>query len=309
MGKFDLKTAEQVRDSMTEREAKNIRRLYEQLYRDVSRKVGTIGEGSSQKQNLVLLKRDIKNRIESLNTEIETGIINDMRTVSNAVVDDCRTFLLKCGFKESDIHSAFSYVPDQIIRNIQSGNVYQDGWKLSDAIWKNTNKTQNIINDIVAKGTAQGKSAKEIAKDLQSFVKPQARKQSRKIEFINPRTGNKDTFSFGSVDYNAQRLARTLISHAYQQSFKNVNENNPFVQEYVWHSALQHGRTCAVCFERDGKHFAKDELPDDHPNGLCTYEAYIPDSMNDIAKKIGRWYQEPIGTYPEIDNYAIDFML
>lgn len=307
IGKFDLKNAELVRTSITTNEAKNIRRAYEQLYQEVTKKVANIGNGALQKQNLLLLQRDLKTRIQTLNEQIKSGVVEDMRTTSQAVVEDTRTFLKQCGFKDSEIHNAFQYVPDQIVRNVLTGNVYGDGWTLSNAIWKHTQHTQGILNNIIGKGVAQGKSAFEVAKDIEKYVNPGMRKQSRKIDFINPRTGRKDTFYFGNVDYNAQRLARTLISHAYQQSFMNVNRNDPFVHDYVWHSAGIHGRTCDVCMERDGKHFKKDELPIDHPNGMCTYEAYIPDSMSSISDKIADWYEAPTGTYPDIDRYAMDF--
>lgn len=307
IGKFDLKNAEQVRTSITTNEAKNIRRAYEQLYQEVTKKVANLGNGALQKQNLMLLQRDLKTRIQTLNEQIKSGVVEDMRTTSQAVVEDTRTFLKQCGFKDSEIHNAFQYVPDQIVRNVLTGNVYGDGWTLSNAIWKHTQHTQSILNNIIGKGVAQGKSAFEVAKDIEKYVNPGMRKQSRKIDFINPRTGRKDTFYFGNVDYNAQRLARTLISHAYQQSFMNVNRNDPFVQDYVWHSAGIHGRTCDVCMERDGRHFKKDELPEDHPNGMCTYEAYIPDSMSSIADRIADWYEAPTGTYPDIDRYAMDF--
>lgn len=307
IGKFNLKNAEQVRTSITTSEAKNIRRAYEQLYQEVTNKVANLGNGALQKQNLMLLQRDLKTRIQTLNEQIKSGVVEDMRTTSQAVVEDTRTFLKQCGFKDSEIHNAFQYVPDQIVRNVLTGNVYGDGWTLSSAIWKHTQRTQGILNSIIGKGVAQGKSAFEVAKDIEKYVNPGMRKQSRKIDFINPRTGRRDTFYFGNVDYNAQRLARTLISHAYQQSFMNVNRNDPFVQDYVWHSAGIHGRTCDVCMERDGMHFKKDELPIDHPNGMCTYEAYIPDSMSSIADKIADWYEAPIGTYPDIDRYAMDF--
>lgn len=307
IGKFDLKNAEQVRTSITTNEAKNIRMAYEQLYQEVTKKVANLGNGALQKQNLMLLQRDLKTRIQTLNEQIKSGVVDDMRITSQAVVEDTRTFLKQCGFKDSEIHNAFQYVPDQIVRNVLTGNVYGDGWTLSNAIWKYTQHTQGILNNIIGKGVAQGKSAFEVAKDIEKYVNPGMRKQSRKIDFINPRTGRKDTFYFGNVDYNAQRLARTLISHAYQQSFINVNRNDPFVQDYIWHSAGIHGRTCDVCMERDGKHFKKDELPIDHPNGMCTYEAYIPDSMSSIADKIADWYEAPIGMYPDIDRYAMDF--
>ena len=323
--KFSLKNAEQVRQTTTMQQQKKIRKLYADLYKEVSKQIRNMKSDDLQKQNLVLLQRDIKNRIHDLSNDIQNGIVDSMNTVSMAVVEDTRTFLQRCGFK--NIHDAFQYVPDQIVRNIYSGNVYQNGWKFSDAIWKMELRNRNVIDTIVAKGTAQGKSAYQIAKDIEQYVNPSASKQSRKIDFqkykrdVNGRimydkNGNpivdslapRDTSYFGNVDYNAQRLARTLISHAYQQSFRNVNENDPFVTGYIWHSAGLHGRTCDICLSRDGKFFEKNELPEDHPNGMCTYEAYIPDSMSDIAKKIGLWYNSPTGTYPEIDKYAEDFI-
>ena len=304
---------------------KKIRKLYAGLYKDITKQINKLGKKNLKTQNLVILRRNINERIKQLSDDIKNGIVTDMRTQSIAVVEDCRTFLKQCGFQ--NIHEAFQYVPEQIIENIYTGNVYQNGWTFSKAIWRMEEQTRGKINTIVSKGTAQGKSAYEVAKDIEQFVNPSEKKSSRKINFqkykrdVNGRimydkNGNpivdslapRDTFYFGKVDYNAQRLARTLISHAYQQSFKRVNENNPFVTAYIWHSAGLHGRTCDVCLDRDGRVFAKDALPDDHPNGMCTFEAYIPYSMNEIGDKIADWYNSPLGTYSDLDKYAEDFI-
>lgn len=317
--KFSLKNAEQVRQTTTMSQQKEIKRLYEQLYQDVTRKVGQLGNNNLQKQNLILLQRDIKNRITQLNSDIQNGIIRDMRIVSNEVVEDTRTFLKQCGFRDEDIHNAFSYVPDQIIRNITSGNVYQDGWTLSGAIWGYNKRTQEDLSKIISIGTAQGKSAIEIAKELEQYVDPSARKTAKTIHsWRYDKAGNKikDSVYLGKIDYNALRLARTLISHAYQQSFENVNRNDPFVVGYRWLTSNFHGRVCEICRARAETDqfglgvgvFPKDQLPLDHPNGMCTFEAVIPDSMTDVARKIGQWYQAPIGTYPDIDRYALDFV-
>ena len=208
--KFSLKNAEQVRTSTTMSQQKEIERLYQQLYRDVTKKVGQLGNNNLQKQNLILLQRDIKNRITQLNNDIQNGIIRDMRIVSNEVVEDTRTFLKQCGFKDGDIHNAFSYVPDQIIRNITSGNVYQDGWTLSKAIWGYNKRTQDDLSKIISIGTAQGKSAVEIAKELEQYVDPSAKKPARTIQsWRYDKAGNKikDSVYFGKIDYNALRLA------------------------------------------------------------------------------------------------------
>ena len=325
MAKFNLKNAEQVRTSVTEKELKQIRKLYVETNRIVTERIKRLGFGDVQKQNLILLQRELRNRIDKINKEIETGIISDMRTVSSAVVDDTREFLLKCGFKESEIIEAFLYVPDQIIRNISLGNVYEGNWSFSNAIWKNTKQIQDVINQVISKGVGSGMTTQEIAKLLERYIDPSSTTESRKIKFQKYQrdengkimydkngkpipVGKTDTFYFGKIDYNAQRLARTLISHAYQQAFMAVNEKNPFVESYIWHSAGLHGRTCSICLGRDGQKFKKDELPLDHPNGMCTFEAYIPDSMSEIARKIGDWYNAPTGTYPDIDEYALSFI-
>lgn len=316
--KFSLKHAEEVRTSTTAQMQKNILRMYEELYKKVSARVAGMESGNAQKQNLILLQRDIKGWIRQLNDEIQQGVVGDMRIVSNAVVEDTREFLKQCGFRETDIHDAFSYVPEQIIRNIINGNVYQEGWTLSGAIWGYNKQTQDALNKIISIGTAQGKSAYEIAKDIEQYVNPGARKPSRIISSWRYENGERvqDKFRFGKVDYNAQRLARTLISHAYQQSFQHVNKNDPFVTGYRWLTSNFHGRVCPICTERATSDnygmgagvFPKDELPLDHPNGMCTFEAVIPDSLTEIARKIGEWYRAPIGTFPEIDRYAQDFM-
>ena len=97
---------------------KKIRKLYADLYKEVSKQIRNMKSDDLQKQNLVLLQRDIKNRIHDLSNDIQNGIVYSMNTVSMAVVEDTRTFLQRCGFK--NIHDAFQYVPDQIVRNIIS---------------------------------------------------------------------------------------------------------------------------------------------------------------------------------------------
>lgn len=299
------------------------------MYNDVAKKVANMGE-NMQKQNLVLLQSEIENRIAQLNNDISNGIIRDCRVVASEVSDSKRNILKAYGFRDSDIHDAFMYVPDIVVRNIANGNIYQDGWRLSEAIWGYNKQVQYNLNRIVANGTAQGKSAYEIALQLENYVAPQSKKASKTISSWRlaretdvqmgraTKVGERihDKFYFGNVDYNAQRLARTMVSHAYQQAFQIVNEKDPFVIGYRWLTSNFHGRVCQLCIDRATKDqyglgagvFPKDQLPLDHPNGMCTFEAVMPDSMEDIADKIGKWYEAPIGTYKAIDDYALTFM-
>lgn len=203
--KFSLKNAEQVRNNLTMQQQKKIRKLYSDLYQDITKQINKLGQKNLKTQNLVILRRNINERIKQLTDDIKNGIVTDMRTQSIAVVEDCRTFLKQCGFR--NIHEAFQYVPEQIIENIYTGNVYQNGWTFSKAIWRMEEQNRGKINTIVSKGVAQGKSAYEVAKDVEKYVDPSASKQSKTIKWTNPKTGKTETFYFGKVDYNAQRLA------------------------------------------------------------------------------------------------------
>lgn len=322
MPAFRLKKAEEIRSSITDNMTNQIQKMYQDLYRQVSRRITSGGNGGLSQQNLILLQREIQNRIKQINSELEGNVRANMETVCNAVTEDIRTYLKQMGFSESDIADAYIHIPQQIVETITTGQIYQEGWTLSHAIWGYNQKTQQTLQNIVASGAGQGKSSYEIAKDLESYVNPSAAKKAKTIRRWRcaretdvqagraNSVGQKitDYFYPGKIDYNALRLARTMVSHAYQQTFERVNRNDPFVTGYRWLTSNFHGRVCSICREREGRVYPKDELPMDHPNGMCTFEAVIEKSMSDIAKQIGMWYQSPVGTYPEIDRFAQDMM-
>jgi SPP1 gp7 family putative phage head morphogenesis protein len=151
---------------------------------------------------------------------------------------------------------------------------------LSRSIWNSTSKAKKDINTIIAEGIAQNKSTYDIAKDLEKYVNPSAKKDWAWSK-VYPGTNK-------VVDYNAQRLARTMVSHAYQQAFVRVTKPNPFVTKYRW-LASNSNRVCELCNSRDGVLFEKDDLPMDHPNGMCTFTAVIDQPMTDIADRIADW--------------------
>lgn len=309
--KFDLKNARKVRRNVTIKNQKYVRDLYKDLYKEVSkeikRKEGTLA-GLRNKDQLMGIQRSLKREIKKLDKSITSTIESGVKETSSAIVRDADMFLKRIGFK--DYNSAYSGVPHEVVRNVLTGNIYAgqiSGKKrqvLSKRVWNITEKNAKDINKIVARGIALNKDIYEIAKDLERYVNPSERKDF-KWSRMYPGTDR-------VVDYNAQRLARTMVSHAYWQSFKNVCDDNPFIVAYRWLTADIHGRTCEVCRHRayDDHHglgpgvYPKDELPIDHPNGFCDFEPIIPRSLRSMSDEISDWYVSPEGTYPELDEYA-----
>lgn len=284
---------------------KSIRRMYENLAKDIDKEIASLSTKSNvssilRTQYLNELKGQLKSESNKISKEIESSIKNAMEQTSQVLVDENNRFLKSIGL---DIKGSYSYVPKDIVERISTGKIYDSDWSLSKAIWNSNKKVNDDINSIIARGVAENKPTYDIAKDLEKYVNPAAKKDWEWSK-VYPNTSK-------VVDYNAQRLARTMISHAYQQSFIATTKDNPFFTGYKWISGHT-TRTCEVCIARESNDeygmgagvFPKDELPIDHPNGLCTYGVVTDGDLSSISDRIANWYNSPDGTYPEIDNYA-----
>ena len=292
-GKLNLRTAEQERVRLTAAQQKQIQRLYENAAKEVAKKAEQaprVPSDALRKQYLNQLQNQLNEELDKIRGEIESTVKGNMKKTAEAVVGDNIDFLKEVGMP---IQGAFSHVPDEVVRAVATGQLYEGKWSLSRALWRNTRRTQRDVQNVVAQGIAQNKSAYDIAKDLEKYVDPSARKDWDWSK-VYPGTARK-------VDYSAQRLARTMVSHAYQQSFVRTTQKNPFVTKYKWVSSGG-ARMCEICAERDGVEYSKTDLPLDHPNGMCTFIAVIEDSMTDIADRIADWALG--GSDPELDTFA-----
>lgn len=290
--------AASVRDSITNSQKRQIKRLYD-AWADELATVGkkyqysAFASGQGYKQQTDELVKMIRETGNQLNNEILNITTSGIYEVSNAIVKSNRLWMRSIGL---DSRTAFINVPDRIVRRLITGDIYKSGWSLSRRIWTSNTDNMRMAYEVVAGGIAQNKSIYDISNDLARYVSSGAKKPWNLLDkdgrMIYPK----------QVDYNAQRLARTLTQHGYQQSFIEVTKDNPFVIDYVWDA--NGSRVCPICLERNGKHYKKDELPLDHPNGMCTM---IPNIQPDLSSKIIDWINSPVGTYNEIDKFALSF--
>ena len=299
--KLIFKDAEAARDAIMASQKKEIAALYESW----ADEIGERAKYYSLKSNASApvseryyreLQKQLRATSQEISNEIYNKIKNNMYIISDAVIADNVNWLKSFGFSDDGLNAAFSYVPDSVVRNLITGQIYESGWSLSKAIWSDNEKTLKDIYQVMAKGLAENKPIYEIAKELEAYVNPARRLPWNLTANDGVRIYKKQ------VDYNAQRLARTLVQHSYQQSFIAATKNNPFITEYVWIS--NGSRVCELCMSRDGQHYKKDELPMDHPNGMCVMEPVVSDDMVD---KLADWFNSPDGTYPEIDEFAGNF--
>lgn len=296
-----FKDAEIAKEAIMASQKKEIAELYEKWADEIGDKAYYYAMKSNASAPLSEkyyreLQKQLRATSQNISNEIYSKIKNNMYIISDAVIKDNVKWLESLGFDKNGLNAAFSYVPDEIVRNLVTGQIYDSGWSLSARIWGDNEATLKDIYQVMAKGLAENKPIYQIAKDLEAYVRPSAQLP------WNLRMADGVKIYKKQIDYNAQRLARTLAQHSYQQSFIATTQKNPFITEYIWRS--NGSRVCELCSSRDGKHFKKDELPMDHPNGMCTMEPAVAEDMVD---QLANWFNSPDGTYPEIDEFASNF--
>lgn len=305
--KLSLKNAEKARNKIINGTKREISKLYQEWAKEIGKEAEKYKNASTHddkiKYNqLKILEKQLKNQSKTVLNEVQNLIKQSIYLSSQTIISENIEWLKELGFNSEILNAAFSFVPDNIVRKLITGQIYEQGWSLSKALWGDNEKTMQDIYTLVAKGIAENKSVYDIAKDLEIYVNPTKKKPwNPVIKMKNTKTGEYEYKRIykEKVDYVSQRLARTLSQHAYQQSLVETTEKNPFVQEFVWIS--NGSRPCEICEKRNGKHYKKNELPLDHPNGMCTFDVVIDKNIN---SKLKNWLRSPDGTYPEIDKFA-----
>lgn len=293
MAKFSLSDSLKVRNQIEKEQYQMISKLYQDMAKEAKSQAEKMGKGTAsdrlQAAELKKLAKQLQDEAKSIGVKLEKGISDTLLRTSQAVVGDAVKFNQSMGLT---VEGAYRRVPSDIVEVLVSGRLYEGKWSLSKAIWADIKHTQQDINTVVAEGLALNRSSYDIAKDLERYVDPNAKKPWDWSK-VYPGTKRK-------VDYNAQRLARTMIGHAYQQSVVATCRNDPFVDGVKWISGHT-SSSCEICEERDGKVFPVDQLPLDHPNGKCSFAPAMSKDLTQIADELADWVQG--GSNPRMDQW------
>ncbi|MCI1952045.1 MAG: phage head morphogenesis protein [Clostridiales bacterium] len=291
-----VKAAEQARVTITKAQQKQIAGLYQEISDDLNHRLQRYTPDSLTYRWVKDYAKSLQKDSKRLYTVIKAGVADSLLQSAKAPVKAEQTFYSKLAPELSEHFSdVFSRVPQSAADELMSGGIYKDFSGLSERIWNYRKKYNRDIQTVIVKGIEAQKSAFDLAKDLEMYVDPKAAKPWN-WNIVYPGVNQ-------VVDYNAQRLSRTAITHAYQLSFERATKDNPFVESYKWHSS--HGaRMCELCAQRDGRIYQKDALPFDHPNGMCTVTAVIPKSYDEIGQELGDWAAGKSDN-PELDKWLL----
>ena len=295
------------RDRITAEREKKLYQSFENMRKQIDEQIQTMNFSTVservKRQQLEEIRHELQKQLQGHYNALEAGLKDDMVEVGGAVLKESEAFYSAL---QMPIGMSITSFPVEIMNNVVNGSVYDEKWYLSRALWGDYTEKLDQINEVISNGIGLNLSSFEIAKQLEQYVDPSAMTPSKTIVthcLQDPVTGKlyskdyvkrhpekdwtgfkeKDSkFRYGKVDYNAQRLARTLINHAYQQNVVHQAQANPFATGVRW-DASGGERMCEICEERDGKIFPADDVPLDHPNGMCTFEVVTALSMMEMS--------------------------
>lgn len=278
--------AQRKKIKLAKKQEQQIKQIYNDMYLKVSKKLSKVNPNTLSERYLEELQKELSKEIKSVHNKVPKVIKNNIDKSTNLANDVQLDFFMQINELYSlnmkdTFSSMFSKIPKVAMDEILHGTAYKDRKGLSERIWQYTKKFDKDIDYIISEGIGAKKSTYEIAKDLEIYVNPKA---SKPWEWSNVYPNASE-----NIDYNAQRLARTAVNHAFQQAQKRSCEKNPYVTGIRWRSAQIHGRTCQLCKDRDNQLFKINEVPLDHPNGLCTTIPEIPMSLEDVGTELRGW--------------------
>ncbi len=294
-----VKDARKKQLALTTDQFNQIRSLYSDVAKDLKRKANKANKGSLTQGWLKDYRKAILSDMKQLNNTLQSKITDGIGASANIASSVQLSFFDKINLKyglgmDKTFRTMFSNVNIDTVKEMINGDFYKDGKGLSKRIWFTGSKVNGNIDYIIQQGLLEKKSAYDLSNDLQTYVDPYAQKDwDWKQVYPN---------ASATVDYCAQRLARTSITHAYSLATLKSCEKNPYVTKVMWHSVLS-SRTCELCSDRDGETYTLDECPVDHPNGMCYQEPLLDKSIEDIGSDLGDWVNGDSGSNPMLDDW------
>lgn len=163
-----------------------------------------------------------------------------------------------------------------------------DGVSVGQRIKNVADSTRKTAINIVSLGIDEGKAAKDIAKDLENFVKSDPTER-----WIGPFQWYRDKFGYkvkkipigikaGSLHSNAIRIARTEINTTYRIGTIEINKNRPWVAGWVWNLSGAHP-AIDICDDWADASPYKDPLEIEglgHPHCMCYITTVLKDEVN-----------------------------
>ena len=271
-----------------------ISQLYVQCAENLGRVADRYGDDSLTGRQAIVLRKSMQRYTRQMWSEVES------KTRAGAYASAGIGIEAQASMLDDALHgigitgkpsfmSVFGRTKDEAVASVLNGHIYAGKRAgLSKRIWNNEAMLNGQLESIISTAVAEGRSATQLARDLEAYVNPEAMMPDHWND-IYPMP-----FSY-AVDYNAKRLAVTTLNHAYYQGTIMAARENPFAEFLHWELSSFHliYDVCDTYMEHDEGlglgNFSLDNAPLPHPFCRCTWYIDSSKSLDEIGQELGDW--------------------
>ncbi|NFM46545.1 hypothetical protein FDB72_10430 [Clostridium botulinum] len=250
--------------------------IYLEASKQISYKLSKAKAGTLNSRYLIEMDRVLKQYTTEIATKLSKYTKEGILT-SSQIASAVQLSYIDMIVPRQDIKSTFNRMFIQLSSNITnqliSVNYYSDGGTLDQRLWNIANKNAADIDRLIKINIASGVNARELAKELDAYINPLSR--------ITPKTLEVGMSS--KISYQSQRLSRTSLIHAHNETYVQGSKMNPFNIGLKWNlspshyerQVARHGKD--ICDEYSTQNnydlgagvYPADKYPVAHPNCLC----------------------------------------
>ncbi|HDK7138929.1 TPA: hypothetical protein PTV74_001383 [Clostridium botulinum] len=250
--------------------------IYLEASKQISYKLSKAKAGTLNSRYLIEMDRVLKQYTTEIATKLSKHTKEGILT-SSQIASAVQLSYIDMIVPRQDIKSTFNRMFIQLSSNITnqliSVNYYSDGGTLDQRLWNIANKNAADIDRLIKINIASGVNARELAKELDAYINPLSR--------ITPKTLEVGMSS--KISYQSQRLSRTSLIHAHNETYVQGSKMNPFNIGLKWNlspshyerQVARHGKD--ICDEYSTQNnydlgagvYPADKYPVAHPNCLC----------------------------------------
>jgi hypothetical protein len=268
-----------------------LRKVYRRAAIAIRKDIEKATPGTLRRAHMEALAKNLDARARELNKDIlaaaHKGIWLSTETGTEGAAKISEQ-LLKDAFDAADVRRLFAGINERAALAVLS-RTGKDGLKLSDRIWRTSEKWRNAARRVVEDGVARGLSARKLAKEVEKYLQPGVW-TALKAETRRRLGVSKD------VSMEGMRLAVTEMQNAFHEGTIMANRAAPSYQGVYWRLSASHPipDVCDDYASHGGSGYwpAGQEPSKPHPWCRCfLVPAHEPPEQ--FAERLKNWIKNP----------------
>lgn len=279
---------------------RKVRALYRRVAEQLRREIEQVTPGTLRHAHLTAMLEALNRAARTLNDELLAIVLHGIQLAVQEATGGAKQVtmaLTRDVFMTAEVAALFAAVNQRVVLAVLS-RTYHDGLRVSDRVWRISNRAREALTKIVEDGIARGFDARKLARQVQRYLQPGVwtpLKEETRRRLKVPK----------DISMEALRLAVTEMQHAFHEGTVQAYRNVPSCRGFYWRLSHEHAITdiCDTYAKHNGDGFwPKDKVPPKpHPWCRCVLVP-VMEEPRDFVQRLKAWVNDP-ASQPDIERW------